>query len=82
MASPGRAIIVSGGNAGGPITVFLPSADPANPAVLCTSGTTVCPECKAAAVKYFTTGVLDPKCSLTGATRVAATGVPQNYGHN
>ena len=81
-ASPQRAVIVSGGNAGN-VTVFLPSDDPANPTMLCTSsGTTVCPECKSAAIKYFQTGVLDPKCSRTGATRTSVVGVPPTYGHN
>ncbi len=79
--SPRQAIIVSSGNGGG-TTVFLPSDDPANPVVLCESGATVCPECKAAAIKYFTTGVLDSKCSRTGATRTVLTGPPPNYGHN
>src|SRR4051812_26091923 len=73
MASPGRAVIVSAGNAGN-VTVFLPSDDPANPMMLCATGATVCPECKAAAIKYFQTGVLDPKCSNTGATRTAVVG--------
>ena len=80
-ASPGRAVIVSGGN-GGSTTVFLPSNDPANPVMLSTSGEPVCPECRAAAIKYFTTGVLDPKCSHTGATRTAATGFLSNHGVN
>jgi hypothetical protein len=77
-----HAVIVTGGQAGNSTTVFLPSADPANPAMLSTSGDVVCPECKAAAIKYFQTGILDPKCSRTGATRTIATGVPPNYGHN
>ena len=81
MASPDRAVVVSGGN-GGSTTVFLMSDDPSNPVVLCTSGDPVCPECKAAAIKYFKTGILDAKCSRTGATRSVATGVPPNYGHN
>jgi hypothetical protein len=81
MASPERAVIVSAGNAGN-VTVFLPSDDPANPVMLCATGTTVCPECKAAAIKYFQTGVLDPKCSRTGATRTAVIGIPPTYGHN
>ena len=81
MASPQRAVIVSGGNTGS-LTVFLPSDDPQNPVMLSASGDPVCPECKAAAVRYFQTGVLDPKCSRTGATRTVATGVPPSYGHN
>ena len=68
-ASPQRALVVSSNS--GPTTVFVPSSDPANPVVYCSAGTEVCPECKAAAVKYFTTGVLDPKCSRTGAVRTA-----------
>jgi hypothetical protein len=81
VTSPQRAIFVSGGN-GGSTVVFLPSNDAANPVMLCESGATVCPECKAAAIKYFTAGVLDPKCSRTGATRAVLTGAPPNYGHN
>lgn len=70
-ATPTRAIVITGN--GGSTTVFVPSSDPANPVVYCSTGTEVCPECKAAAVKYFQTGVLDPKCSRTGATRTAVT---------
>jgi hypothetical protein len=81
MTTPQRAIVVSGGN-GGSTVVFLQSGDPAHPAMLSTSGGTVCPECKAAAIKYFETGVLEQKCSLCGATRTVAMGVPPNYGHN
>jgi hypothetical protein len=81
MTSGQRAVIVSGGNAGN-VTVFLPSDDPASPTMLSASGATVCPECKAAAAKYFQTGVLDPKCSRTGATRAVVTAVPPTYGHN
>jgi hypothetical protein len=81
MSSAQRAVIVTGGN-GGSTTVFLPSGDPANPVMLSASGGAVCPECKAAAIKYFQTGVLDPKCARTGATRTAAMGIPPIYGHN
>jgi hypothetical protein len=76
MAAPQRVVVASGGNGGG-TAVFIPSSDPQNPAVYCSDGVTACPECKAAAVKYFTTGVLDPKCSRTGATRTWDT----NVGH-
>ena len=77
----GRAIVVSGGNSPG-FTVFLPSNDPAQPEALCSSGQTACPECKAAAAKYFETGALDTKCSRTGATRTVATATPFTSGHN
>jgi hypothetical protein len=70
MAESQRAVVVSGGNGGG-TAVFLPSSDPNNPTVLCDVNTPVCPECKAAAIKYFQTGVLEPKCSRTGAIRKA-----------
>jgi hypothetical protein len=81
IAAPQRAVIISGANSGG-TTVFLPSDDLQNPTMLC-SGTAACLECKAAAIEYFTTGVLDPKCSRTGATRTAVTiNVPINGGHN
>jgi hypothetical protein len=79
-ASPRRAIVVSGGNSGS-YTVFMSSVDPNDPGVLCSAGTPVCPECKAAAIKYFQTGVLDPKCSRTGATRSAIVAVDEGVGH-
>src|SRR3984957_7682206 len=83
MTTPQKAIVVTGGN-GATATVFLPSSDPTNPVVLCAPGDAVCPECKAAAIKYFQTGVLDPKCSPTGPTGTAAAGVPPypSSGHN
>lgn len=65
---PGGSVIIATGN-GGHTTVFVPTADPAQPAVYCSEGTQACPECTAAAVKYFQTGVLDPQCSRTGAIR-------------
>jgi hypothetical protein len=77
---PQRAIVVSGGNTG-TYTVFLSSVDPNDPVVMCSAGTTVCPECKAAAIKYFQTGILDPKCSKTGATRSTIVAVDQSVGH-
>ena len=80
-AVPARAVVVTGGNAGS-TTVFIPSSDPSTPVVLCSTGGEVCPECKAAAVKYFQTGVLDPKCNRTGATRAATTVVAENHSHN
>lgn len=80
MAMPQRAIVVSGGNTGS-YTVFLPSVEPNNPVMFCSAGTEMCPECKAAAIKYFQTGVLDPRCSRTGATRWAVVSVDQTVGH-
>ena len=79
-ATPQRAIVVSGGNTG-TYTVFLSSVDPNDPVILCSAGTTVCPECKAAAIKYFQTGVLDPKCSRTGANRYPIVSVDTSVGH-
>jgi len=79
-AAPQRAIVVTGNT--GNYTVFLSSVDPNDPVVLCSAGTTtVCPECKAAAIKYFQTGVLDPKCSRTGATRSPIVAVDTSVGH-
>lgn len=78
-----RALVVSGGNAGN-IAVFVPSSDPANPMMFSTTGAKECPECKAAALKYFQTGVLDPVCSKTGATRTPLYGpgtVGMHYGN-
>jgi hypothetical protein len=69
MAGAKHAVLVSGGNSGNGYTIFLQSDDPNNPTVLCSPGMTVCPVCKAAAIKYFQTGVFEPTCSRTGATR-------------
>ena len=76
-----REIVVSAGQSG-QMTVFLPSSDASDPIALCAAGTQVCPECKAAAVKYFTTGVLDPRCSRSGALRTVSTLLPSSVGHN
>lgn len=81
MSGPPRAVIVSAGQSGS-MTVFLPSEDTSHPIALCASDGKVCPECRAAAAKYFQTGVLDPKCSRTGATRSIATEFPPTFGHN
>jgi hypothetical protein len=67
-STPARSVIIATGN-GGHTTVFVPTANPTQPAVYCSEGTQACPECTAAAVKYFQTGVLDPQCSRTGAIR-------------
>ena len=78
MAAPTQAVFVTSSGNGGGTTVFLPSAGPDNPMVFCSSGSTsdVCPECRAAAIKYFKTGILDPKCSRTGAIRTVGKLVP------
>ncbi|MGA2230634.1 MAG: hypothetical protein ABSH22_07015 [Tepidisphaeraceae bacterium] len=81
MAAPQTALVVNYPNGGG-TTVFLKSPDNGDPIMLCTAGTTVCPECKAAAIKYFQTGVLDPHCSRTGATRYVTNFVTPDYAHN
>ncbi len=80
MAVPQKAVVVVTGN-GGAVTVFVPSADTANPVMLSTSGGEACPDCKAAAAKYFQTGVLDPKCAKCGGTRTATVLVTPNVGH-
>ncbi len=64
---PQRAVLVS--TNGGSTTIFLPSNDPKKPLMLCSAGAEMCSECKAAAVKYFEDGVLEPKCPKCGATR-------------
>jgi len=81
MSAPQTAVVVNYPNGGG-TTIFLKSADNGEPMMLSTAGTAVCPECKAAALKYFQTGVLDPKCSRTGATRSITTFVTPDYAHN
>ena len=67
---PSKKIVVST-NAGN-VEVFVPTGDPDNPIIYCsTADGKVCPQCKADAIKYFKTGVLEPKCSVCGATRMA-----------
>jgi hypothetical protein len=80
-ATPQNAIVVNYPNGGG-TTIFLRSPDNGDPIMLSTSGTAVCPDCKAAAIKYFQTGVLDPRCSRTGATRVITNYVTPDFAHN
>jgi hypothetical protein len=80
MEPPGRAVVVSGNT--GSYTVFIPSADKMHADVLASSGTTVCPECKAAAEHYFLTGELIPKCKTTGCTRTAVMYVTPSVSHN
>ena len=79
MASPDRAVVISGN--GGSTTVFIPTSDPDKPMMLSSTGAEMCPECKAAAVKYFQTGVLDPKCSKCGGIRTATSLVTPTVGH-
>ena len=81
MAAPQNAVVVNYPNGGG-TTIFLRPADNGDPIMLSTAGTTMCPECKAAAIKYFQTGVLDPHCSRTGATRSITTYVTPDFAHN
>lgn len=75
-----QAIMIRG-NDGTTVAFFLPSADPDKPMALVGTGVQVCPECQAAAAKYYKTGVLDPKCSRTGATRSVVTFTPPTSGH-
>jgi hypothetical protein len=79
-ATPQQAIMIRG-NDGTTVAFFLPSDDPNKPRALVGAGSEVCPECEAAAVKYFKTGVLDPKCSRTGAIRSVVTFTPPTTGH-
>lgn len=72
-AMPQRAVVVSGGRQGSP-TIYMQSADPRNPTFYgTTANATECPDCKAAAVEYFKTGVLASTCERSGATRTATT---------
>jgi hypothetical protein len=81
-ATPPHVIVVNYPKGGG-TTIFLPPpAGSSDPVVLCSAGTTVCPECKAAAARYFATGVLDAKCPLTGGSRSVMDYVPSNGAHN
>jgi hypothetical protein len=74
-----RAVLISGN--GGSTTIYLPTEDPEKPMMLCTAGAETCPECKAAAIKYFETGVLEPKCTKCGATRTLLVPSTPNVGH-
>jgi hypothetical protein len=78
-APPPRGILVTGGNTG--TVIFLQSDDAAHPTILCSPGTDVCPMCKAAAIKYFQTGVLEPTCSRTGTTRTLLVPATPTNGH-
>ncbi len=77
---PKTAVVISGGQSGGTV-VFLPTSDPEKPMMLSTAGVDMCPDCKAAAIKYFQTGVLEPKCAKCGATRTLTTAISTNVGH-
>jgi hypothetical protein len=74
--------VISGENSGPGTVVYIPTADPDKPMMLSTSGATEeCPECRAAVIKYFHTGILDPVCSRTGCKRTIANLVTPNVGH-
>ena len=81
MEPPQQAVVVSGGNSSNGMIVYFRSNDPGRPLMLSTSGAQECPYCRAAAIKYFQTGVLDPKCPMCGATRTATYLVTPNVGH-
>ena len=78
--TPQQAIMIRG-NDGTTVAFFVPSSDPDKPKALTGPGTEVCPECQAAAAKYFKTGVLDPKCSRTGPARTVITYTEPSTGH-
>jgi len=67
-----KAVFISGGNGGG-YTVFVPGDTPGQVVTLSDGKSPACADCKAAAMKYFETGVLEPKCPTCGATRSAFT---------
>ena len=69
------------GNDGTTVAFFIPTDNPDKPMALTGDGSPVCPECREAAVKYFRTGVLDPKCSRTGATRTLVIMRDASTGH-
>jgi len=79
MASPQKAIVISGGNAGNAV-VILPSSDPNNPVMLSTAGAEVCSQCKEDAIKYFQTGMIETKCPKCGAIRTPVT-INTSIGH-
>ena len=67
VADSHDAVVVSYPNGGGTV-VFVRTANPDAPLCMCSPGAEVSAECKAGAIKYFETGVLNPQCPLTGAT--------------
>ena len=73
-ATPGRAVIASTGN--GTTTIYLPAASGGGVQALSTAGAAApaCPDCAAAAAKYFQGGPLEAKCPVCGANRLAAIG--------
>jgi hypothetical protein len=81
METPQQAVVVSGGNNNSGMVVYFRTNDPSTPMMLSTSGAKECPYCRAAAIKYFQTGVLEPKCPACGATRTATYLVTPNVGH-
>jgi hypothetical protein len=80
-SGPQRAVFVSGGNGGG-TTIYLPSTDGKSVVMLSDGNGHMCPDCEAAAKKYFDTGLLEPKCPTCGATRTAFTLPSSSIGHN
>jgi len=79
MASPQKAIVISGANAGSYVVV-IPSSDPNNPVMLSTAGAEMCSQCKEDAIKYFQTGQIETKCPKCGATRTPVV-INTNVGH-
>ncbi len=77
-----QAVVVTGGN-GGSTAVYIASTDPNMPVLLSSAGADECPDCRAAAINYFKTGVLEAKCPRCGATRTVTTYryVPSSAGH-
>ena len=71
-ATPGRAVIATAGN--GTTTIYLPASSGGGVQTLSTSGAPACPDCSAAAAKYFQGGTLEAKCPVCGANRLAAIG--------
>jgi hypothetical protein len=66
--TPTKALLVTGN--GGSYAVFIPGEKPGEVAVLASGDMTACAQCKADAIKYFTTGELVEKCSVCGAKRM------------
>lgn len=71
-ASPRRAVVVTGGNAGA-TTVFLASSDASHAEALSSNGGQICARCQADAAKYFLTGQIENKCPACGGLRTPVT---------
>ena len=70
---PTKAIVATTGQ--GSTVVYVPTSDGSGVQMLSsTGGVEKCPDCEAAALKYFQTGQLERKCPRCGAIRTPVVG--------